>query len=108
MVDPVNKLFQLHGVDGIIGRNHQLLEVLNNVSRIADTKATVLIEGESGTGKELIARAIHYASSRAAKPLICINCGAVPENLLESEFFGYEKGAVTGASNCCRFQAIFF
>jgi transcriptional regulator with PAS, ATPase and Fis domain len=97
MVDLAHRLSQLHGFNGIIGRNHQFLEVLKNASHIADTKATVLIEGESGTGKELIARAIHEASSRAGKPLICINCGAVPENLLESEFFGYEKGAFTGA-----------
>ena len=97
MVDPVGRLSELHNFAGIIGRNQQLLEVLKNADRIADTKASVLIEGESGTGKELIARAIHYISSRAAKPLISINCGAVPENLLESEFFGYERGAFTGA-----------
>jgi len=98
MVDPVQRVSLPYCFNGIIGRNLQFLDVLKNASRIADTRATVLIEGESGTGKELIARAIHDASSRAGKPLICINCGAVPENLLESEFFGYEKGAFTGAS----------
>jgi len=97
MVDPAQTASQPHCFNRIIGRNLQLLEVLRDASRIADTKATVLIEGESGTGKELIARAIHYESSRADKPMICINCGAVPENLLESEFFGYERGAFTGA-----------
>jgi transcriptional regulator with PAS, ATPase and Fis domain len=97
MLDPVDGQVQCSGFLGIIGRNRRLLEVLKSAENIANTKATVLIEGESGTGKELIARAIHYISRRAAKPLISINCGAVPENLLESEFFGYARGAFTGA-----------
>jgi Nif-specific regulatory protein len=86
-----------HRFRGIVGRSPKLLSVLKKASLIADTKATVLIEGESGTGKELIAHTIHYKSRRAAKLLISLNCGAVPEQLLESEFFGYEKGAFTGA-----------
>jgi transcriptional regulator with PAS, ATPase and Fis domain len=74
-----------------------MLEVTSLVRRVAPSEATVLIRGESGTGKELIAQAIHYASSRAAKPLIRVNCAALPENLLESELFGHEKGSFTGA-----------
>ncbi|AEE96691.1 two component, sigma54 specific, transcriptional regulator, Fis family [Mahella australiensis 50-1 BON] len=72
-------------------------EVYELVRRIADSDATVLLTGESGTGKEVIARTIHYSSRRADKPFVAINCAAVPDNLLESELFGYEKGAFTGA-----------
>jgi transcriptional regulator with GAF, ATPase, and Fis domain len=81
----------------IIGNSPQMMQVLELISQVAETDATVLIEGESGTGKELAARAIHFNSSRREKPLISINCGALPESLLESEFFGHEKGAFTGA-----------
>ncbi|MHC4361100.1 MAG: sigma-54 interaction domain-containing protein [Planctomycetota bacterium] len=81
----------------IIGRSPKLLQLLKNVGLIADTKATVLIEGETGTGKEQIAEAIHARSRRSSKIMTSINCGAIPENLLESEFFGYAKGAFTGA-----------
>jgi transcriptional regulator with GAF, ATPase, and Fis domain len=83
----------------IIGQDPRVISVLDLIARIADSQATVLIEGESGTGKELAARALHYQSARRNKPFIAINCAAIPENLLESELFGYEKGAFTGASD---------
>lgn len=83
--------------DEILGNSPQMVEVLKTVADVADTDATVLIEGESGTGKELLARAIHFNSSRSKKPFVPINCAAIPVTLLESELFGYEKGAFTGA-----------
>jgi two-component system NtrC family response regulator len=86
-----------HRIEGIIGDSGQMLEVASIVRRVAASEATVLIRGESGTGKELIAKAIHYAGARAAKPLIRVNCAALPDNLLESELFGHEKGSFTGA-----------
>jgi len=86
-----------HRIEGIIGESGQMLEVISLVRRVALSEATVLIRGESGTGKELIAKAIHYASPRATRTLIRVNCAALPENLLESELFGHEKGAFTGA-----------
>ena len=81
----------------IIGNSPQVVESLRLVGEVSNTDSTVLITGESGTGKELIARAIHYNSNRACGPLIALNCAAIPENLLESELFGYEKGAFTSA-----------
>lgn len=81
----------------IIGKSASLQSVFRVVEKIADTNATVLIQGESGTGKELIAKAIHFNSGRAGKPFLAVNCGALPENLLESELFGHTKGAFTGA-----------
>ncbi len=84
--------------DEIIGNSPQMVEILKTVADVADTDATVLIEGESGTGKEILARAIHFNSSRSKKPFVTINCAAIPETLLESELFGYEKGAFTGAT----------
>ncbi|MGQ9694555.1 MAG: sigma-54-dependent transcriptional regulator [Thermodesulfobacteriota bacterium] len=84
-------------VDFIVSNSRPMEEALNLVGLVAPSQATVLILGESGTGKELIARAIHYASPRAEKPFIKVNCAALPETLLESELFGHEKGAFTGA-----------
>ncbi len=86
-----------HNFKEIIGRSPAIQSVLTNVRRVAATDASVLIRGETGTGKELIARAIHSASQRRDKPLIKINCAALPEGLVESELFGHEKGAFTGA-----------
>jgi DNA-binding NtrC family response regulator len=86
-----------HRIEGIIGESGQMLEVVSLVRRVAPSEATVLIRGESGTGKELIAKAIHFASPRASGPLVKVNCAALPESLLESELFGLEKGAFTGA-----------
>lgn len=83
----------------IVTKNPLMLEILDTVKKVAKSEFPALIYGESGVGKELIARAIHNASKRAEKPFIPINCGAIPENLLESELFGYEKGAFTGAYN---------
>lgn len=84
---------------GIIGQSEALEKTKNIIERIKDTQVTVLITGESGTGKELVARAIHYSGRFAKSPFIAVNCGAIPENLLESELFGYTKGAFTGADS---------
>ena len=86
----------------ILGESKAIKSLKNKVKRIADSKSTVLITGESGTGKELVARAIHSESDRKNKPFIAINCGAIPETLLESELFGYVKGAFSGASSSGR------
>ncbi len=82
----------------ILTKSPRMLEILETIKKIAEYKSTVLITGESGTGKELIARAIHYSSLRADGPFVPVNCGAIPENLLESELFGHLKGAFTDAS----------
>ena len=82
---------------GILGRSKAVKKVLSDIEKAAVSVATVLILGESGTGKELVARAVHYSSSRASAPFVPVNCGAIPEKLLESELFGYMKGAFTGA-----------
>ncbi len=91
-------LFQaLHGAQ-VVGRSPKMIEVYRTIGTVAVGDSTVLITGESGTGKELVARTIHEASSRKEKPFVSINCGAFPETLLESELFGYMKGAFTGAA----------
>ena len=84
--------------DNIVGRSSPMQEIFATVMRVAPTRATVLLAGESGVGKDLIARAIHFHSPRRDRPLVKINCTALPENLMESELFGYEKGAFTGAN----------
>lgn len=85
--------------DNLIGESDGIKKVCSLIERVAESDSTILILGESGTGKELVARTIHYNSLRKNKPLIPINCGAIPETLLESELFGHEKGAFTGASS---------
>lgn len=85
--------------DNIVGRSGPMQEIFATIMRVAPTRATVLLAGESGVGKDLIARAIHFHSPRRDRPLVKINCTAIPENLMESELFGFEKGAFTGAQN---------
>jgi DNA-binding NtrC family response regulator len=86
-----------YGFENIVGRSKALLRVLEQASRVAQHDSTVLIQGETGTGKELIARAIHHNSRRVSQPFITINCGAIPKDLIESELFGYTRGAFSGA-----------
>jgi len=91
------ELQSVYGPTSIVGNHPAIQKVIQLISQVAGTKATVLVQGESGTGKEIVARAIHYQSDRASKPFVVINCAAIPGNLLESELFGHEKGAFTGA-----------
>lgn len=91
------KLRGRYSVENVIGQSERMQDVFEAVHRVADSKATVLLRGESGTGKELIAKAIHYMSPRSKGPFIRFNCASIPEGLLESELFGHEKGAFTGA-----------
>jgi DNA-binding NtrC family response regulator len=93
------QLRERYKFDEIVSTSHAMEEVLNLAGRVAASNATVLLRGESGTGKELVAKAIHYHSPRAKYPLIKVNCAALPETLLESELFGHEKGAFTGATS---------
>ncbi|RMG74788.1 MAG: sigma-54-dependent Fis family transcriptional regulator [Nitrospirae bacterium] len=92
------ELYRQFNIDGIVGQSASMKQVIDTVKKVSPTNATVLILGESGTGKELIARAIHYNSPRKKAPFTALNCASIPENLLESELFGYEPGAFTGAS----------
>ena len=91
------QLEQKYQFSNIIGRSPKMQEIFSLIERVAKTNSTVLLQGESGTGKELIARAVHHSSPRANHRFLSINCGAMPENLLESELFGHERGAFTGA-----------
>jgi two-component system response regulator HydG len=92
------QLNRLHGLPDMIGTTPAMRSLFEKIRMVADTRTTVLIAGESGTGKELVARSLHYLSSRKAKPFIPVNCAAIPETLVESELFGHEKGAFTGAA----------
>ncbi len=87
------------GFENFVGKSEAMQKVFALIRQVADTKSTVLISGESGTGKELVARAVHYSSARKDKPFVTVNCGALPETLLESELFGYMKGSFTGATS---------
>ena len=91
------KVVAQQGIPGIVGRDPKMLELYASIRRLAEVNAAVLIQGESGTGKELVAAAIHREGPRAGRPFVPINCGALPENLLESELFGHVRGAFTGA-----------
>jgi len=91
------QLGQRFRVEGIVGSHYRMLEVFDKIHKVSASNSTVLITGESGTGKELIARAIHRHSPRKDRPFVAVSCAAIPETLIESELFGYEKGAFTGA-----------
>lgn len=93
-----NEVDRKYNWDNIVGRSKAMQEIFSAVMRVAPSRATVLLAGESGVGKDLIARAIHHHSPRKDRPFVKINCTALPENLMESELFGYEKGAFTGAN----------
>jgi DNA-binding NtrC family response regulator len=92
------QLEQRHSFSNIIGKSKEMQEVFDLIRLVADSEASVLVHGESGTGKEMVASAIHFNSGRRAKPYIRVSCASLPESLIESELFGYEKGAFTGAS----------
>src|SRR5262245_16901182 len=92
-----NELSSRYGFNEIIGISPRLQSVFSTMAKVAPVEATVLIEGESGTGKELVARAIHRRSNRSGKPFVAVNCGAIPQSLVEAEFFGHERGAFTDA-----------
>jgi DNA-binding NtrC family response regulator len=94
-----HQLKQQHSFENIVGTGEAMQKVFSIISRVAPTEASVFLSGESGTGKELIARAIHTNSRRSTRPFVAINCAALPEHLLESELFGYERGAFTGAES---------
>ena len=97
-----SEIQQTYGGRMIVGEHPKVKQVLDVVARVADANATVLVRGESGTGKELVARALHERSHRSDAPIIAVNCAAIPEGLIESELFGHEKGAFTGADSARR------
>ncbi len=96
--EPVPVSGEINAFDGIVGQSSKMQDIFQLVERVADSDSTILINGETGTGKGLIAHAIHKQSYRRNKPFVSINCGAIPENLLESELFGHLKGSFTGAT----------
>lgn len=91
------QLNEKYGLETMVGSSEPMQKIFERIRRVAPTQATVLIQGPNGTGKELVAHALHNLSTRASGPFIAVNCGAIPENLIESELFGHEKGAFTGA-----------
>ena len=91
------RLGQRDALSWLMGRGQQIQHIIQQIKRVADSNFTILIQGETGTGKELVARSIHQRSARRDKPFVALDCGAIPETLIESELFGYEKGAFTGA-----------
>ena len=101
------ELRERYNLHNIVGKSHKMQRIFRLLDELMNTDTTVLITGETGTGKELVAKALHYGGVRAAKPLVTVNCSALPENLLESELFGHVKGAFTGAQKdrVGRFQA---
>lgn len=92
------ELRSTYSFGNMVSRSEKMKEVIRLIRQVADTDVTILVQGESGTGKELVARALHFNSKRSGNPFVAVNCSAIPENLLESELFGYEKGAFTGAT----------
>lgn len=113
LLETVSKILEQHAINeqqpnaetsqvthqqGIVGKSPAIRKIFNQLKKVAPTDCNILIQGETGTGKELIARAVHHLSLRKNKPLISVNCAAIPESLIESELFGYEKGAFTGAN----------
>lgn len=94
---PNSRWLEVQQEVGILGRSDAIRRLLETIEQVAPTDISVLITGESGTGKELVARAIHTRSRRSLNPLITVNCGAIPEGIIESELFGHEKGSFTGA-----------
>jgi transcriptional regulator with PAS, ATPase and Fis domain len=93
------EIYKKHSFEDIVSKNHQMLQLFSILPQVADSHSTVLIEGASGTGKELLARAIHNHSSKRAAPFMAVNCGALPDTLIESELFGYQAGAFTDAKH---------
>ena len=87
---------QLLPLRWLMGPSRQMQKVVQQIKQVADSPLTILVEGETGTGKEIVARAIHQLSARRKKPFVAVDCGAIPDTLIESELFGYEKGAFTG------------
>jgi len=93
----IKNLSECHGFQNIVGESDEIKKIYELIEKVAESDSTILISGESGTGKELMATAIHFRSNRKSKPFIKVNCAALPESLIESELFGHEKGAFTGA-----------
>src|SRR2546425_741847 len=93
----LRRLGQRDALRWLMGRGQEIQQVIQQIRQVADSNFTILIQGETGTGKELVARSIHQLSARREKPFVALDCGAIPETLIESELFGYEKGAFTGA-----------